>query len=114
MLTNYERRKHRIRNKIAKSNKTSRPRIVVSRSNVNIYAQLIDVEGKVLKSFSTLNLTEKTKASGIEKAKKVGQEFAKLCVKDNIKEVVFDKGAYIYGGRVKAMAEACRESGLSF
>jgi large subunit ribosomal protein L18 len=114
MLSNYERRKHRVRNKIAKSNKSSRPRIVVSRSNVNIYAQLIDVEGKVLKSFSTLNLKEKTKASGIEKAKMVGLEFAKICVKDNIKEVVFDKGAYVYNGRVKALAEACREAGLQF
>lgn len=114
MLSTYERRKHRVRNKIAKSNKTSRPRIVVSRSNVNIYAQLIDVGGKVLQSFSTLNLTEKTKASGLEKAKKVGQEFAKLCVKNNIQEVVFDKGAYVYNGRVKALAEACREGGLKF
>ncbi len=114
MLSTYERRKLRVRNKIAKSNKTSRPRIVVSRSNVNIYAQLIDVSGKVLQSFSTLNLTEKTKASGLEKAKKVGQEFAKLCVKGNIQEVVFDKGAYVYNGRVKALAEACREGGLKF
>lgn len=51
MLTNTERRKFRVRNKIAKSNKTLRPRIVVSRSNQNIYAQLINVEGKVLTSF---------------------------------------------------------------
>jgi large subunit ribosomal protein L18 len=114
MLNTYERRKYRVRNKIAKSNKTSRPRIVVSRSNINIYAQLINIEGKVLKSFSTLNLEEKVKASGIEKAKMVGKEFAKICLKDNILEVVFDKGAYVYNGRVKALAEACREAGLKF
>jgi len=114
MLTNYERRKFRVRNKIIKNNKTNRPRIVVSRSNVNIYAQLISVEGKVLKSFSTLNFEENKKISGLEKAKLVGQEFAKLCLKDGIKEVVFDKGAYIYNGRVKVLAEACRAAGLQF
>ena len=54
------------------------------------------------------------KINGIEKAKLVGKKFAELCLKNNIKEVVFDKGAYIYHGRVKAMAEACREAGLSF
>jgi large subunit ribosomal protein L18 len=114
MLTNYERRKFRVRNKIIKNNKTNRPRIVVSRSNVNIYAQLIDTEGKVLKSFSTLNFKEDKKISGLEKAKLVGQEFAKICLKDGVTQVIFDKGAYIYGGRVKALAEACREAGLQF
>ncbi len=114
MLTNYERRKFRVRNKIAKCNKTLRPRVVITRSNINIYAQLINVEGKVLKSFSTLNFKESKKISGLEKAKLVGKEFAQLCLKDGFKEVVFDKGAYIYHGRVKAFAESCREAGLQF
>ncbi len=114
MLTNYERRKHRVRNNIAKRNKTLRPKIVVSRSNKNIYAQLISVEGKVLTSFSTLNFEENKKINGIEKAKLVGKEFAKICLKNGFVEVVFDKGVYIYGGRVKAVAEACREAGLKF
>ena len=114
MITNYERRKFRVRNKLAKNNKSSRPRIVVSRSNQNLYAQLINVEGKVLCSFSTLNFEEQKKVSGIEKAKLVGKEFAKICVKNGVKEAVFDKGAYIYSGRVKALAEACREGGLQF
>lgn len=114
MLTKYERRKFRVRNKIVKNNKTNRPRIVVSRSNKNIYAQLIDVAGKVLSSFSTLNFEENKKISGVEKAKLVGAEFAKNCLKTGVKEVVFDKGAYIYSGRVKALAEACREAGLQF
>jgi large subunit ribosomal protein L18 len=114
MLTNYERRKFRVRNKIIKSNKTNRPRIVVSRSNKNIYAQLITSEGKVLKSFSTVNFEENKKATGLEKATLVGKEFAKICLKEGIKEVVFDKGAYIYNGRVKALAEACRAEGLKF
>ncbi len=114
MLTNYERRKYRVKNNIAKRNKTLRPRIVVSRSNKNFYAQLISVEGKVLCAFSTLNFEDDKKVTGLEKAKLVGKNFAEACLKNNIKEVVFDKGAYIYGGRVKAMAESCREAGLSF
>ena len=114
MLNTYTRRKLRNRGKIAKNNKSLRPKITVYRSNQNIYAQLISVEGKVLQAFSTLNFKEKKKASGIEKAKLVGQEFAKLCLKGGIKEVVFDKGAYNYNGRVKAIAEACREAGLQF
>jgi len=114
MLTKYDRRKFRTRNRIASSNKSNRPRIVVSRSNKNVYAQLIDVAGNVLTSYSTLNMEETKKISGIEKAKVVGTEFAKLCLKNNVKEVVFDKGAYVYNGRVKAIAEACREAGLQF
>jgi len=114
MLTKYERRKFRVRSNIAKRNKTLRPRIVVSKSNKNLYAQLINVEGKVLKSFSTLAFEENTKLTGMEKATLVGKEFAKLCLSSGSKEVVFDKGAYVYNGRVKALAEACREAGLSF
>lgn len=114
MITNYERRKFRVRNKIAANNRSARPRLSVFRSNKNIHAQLISVEGKVLCAFSTVNFKEDKKASGIEKAKMVGQEFAKICLKNGIKEVVFDKGAYLYNGRVKALAEACREAGLQF
>jgi large subunit ribosomal protein L18 len=114
MITKLERRKFRVRNKIAKNNKSLRPRIVVTRSNQNIYAQLINVEGKVVTSFSTLAFEEDKKVSGIEKAKIVGKEFAKICLKNGVKEVVFDKGSYIYNGRVKALAEACREGGLQF
>ncbi len=114
MLNTYQRRKYRVRSKIVKSNKSLRPRIVVARSNKNFHAQLICVEGKVLASFSTLNFKDKEKATGIEKAKKVGQEFAKICLKKGVSEVVFDKGAYNYNGRVKAMAESCREAGLKF
>jgi len=114
MLTTYERRKFRVRNKIAASNKSGRARICVYRSNKNINVQLIDLAGKVLCSFSSMSLDEKTKATGIEKAKLVGQEFAKICLKNGVKEVVFDKGAYLYNGRVKALADACREAGLQF
>ncbi len=114
MITKYDRRKFRVRNKIAANNKSARPRISVFRSNKNIHAQLINVEGKILCAFSTVNFKEDKKVSGIEKAKIVGQEFAKICLTNGIKEVVFDKGAYLYNGRVKALAEACREAGLQF
>ncbi len=113
MITNYERRKFRVRNKIAANNKSQRPRISVSRSNKNLYAQLIHVDGNVICAFSTLKIKE-DKKTGIEKAKEVGKGFAKICLDKGIKEVVFDKGAYRYNGRVKALAEACREAGLQF
>ena len=114
MITNYERRKFRVRNKIAASNKAGRPRLSVHRTNKNIYAQLIGVDGNVICASSSLKLDEKKKISGIEKAKEIGKEFAKICLKSGVKEIVFDKGAYIYNGRVKALAEACREAGLQF
>ena len=114
MLTNYERRKLRTRNQISDRNKSGRPRVVVSRSNKNIYAQLIDIAGKVLCSSSTLNLEDKKNINGIEKAKLVGKKFAKACIDSGIEKVVFDKGAYVYNGRVKALAESCREAGLQF
>ncbi len=115
MLNTYSRRKLRVRGKIAANNKSLRPRIVVFRSNKNFGAQLVSTEGAVVKAYSTVNFEDKTnKLSGIEKAKKVGVEFAKLCLKDGVLEVVFDKGAYNYNGRVKALAEACREAGLKF
>lgn len=114
MLSNYERRKFRVKNNILKNNKSLRPRIVVSRSNKNIYVQLVALDGKVVCAYSTLNFEKDVKANGMEKAKLVGQKFAELCLKNNVKEVVFDKGAYIYNGRVKAIAESCRATGLLF
>ena len=111
---NFKRRLLRSRGKVIANNKSQRPRIVVNRSNKNLYVQLLDVNGFVLKSFSTLSFKQDIKSTGIEKAKLVGQEFTKLCLQDKILDVVFDKGAYIYNGRVKALAEACREAGLKF
>ena len=113
-MLSYNRRKNRIKINIKKNNKSNRPVISVFRSNKNIYAQLIDCDGKILISYSTLVFEKTIKASGIEKAKIVGKEFAKLCVKQGIKQVVFNKGAYNYNGRVKLLAEACREEGLKF
>jgi len=114
MLTSYERRKFRVRSSIIKNNKGLRPRVVVFRSNKNIHAQLISMEGVVLASFSSVNLDSQSPLTGLEKAKLVGKSFAEACVSKNIIEVVFEKGAYLYNGRIKALAESCREFGLKF
>ncbi len=114
MLNNYERRKLRVRSKIDKSNIGKRHKIVVSRSNKNFHAQLISIEGNVVTSYSTLNIKDDKKLSGMDQAKLVGKEFAKLCKEKKVTKVVFEKGVYNYNGRVKAMAESCRENGLEF
>lgn len=115
-ISSFEKRKLRVRNKLANHNKNQRSRICVFRSNKNIYAQLIAVNGKILHSFSSNLLDEKESkgVKGIEIAKLVGAKFGKICVEGGAKEVVFDKGAYMYNGRIKALAEACRSAGLKF
>ena len=95
---------------------SERPRLNVFRSNANITAQIIDDEkGVTLVSVSSLEKSLKLKNGGnIEAAKAVGAEIAKRANKAKIKEVVFDRGGYLYHGRVKALAEAARENGLEF
>lgn len=89
------------------------PRLCVFRSNSGIYAQLIDdVNGVTLASSSSLELKEK--ACNIEVATKVGKDIADKAKKAKIKTVVFDRGGYLYHGKVKALAEAAREGGLEF
>ena len=106
----------RVRNKI--SGTADRPRLNVYRSLNNIYAQVIDdTTGNTLVSASTLD--EEIKASvkntgNKEAAKAVGTLVAKRAIEKNIKNVVFDRGGYIYHGRVKELAEAAREAGLEF
>ena len=108
-----ELRHKRVRTKI--SGTAERPRLSVFRSNTGIYVQIIDdVAAKTLVSASTLDKEVKTKASNIEAAKEVGSLVAKRALEKNIKEVVFDRGGYIYHGKVKALAEAAREAGLEF
>ena len=94
----------------------TRPRLSVFRSNANISAQIIDDEkGITLVSASSLEKEKNIKNGGnVEAAKLIGAEIAKRAVKANIKEVVFDRGGYLYHGRVKALAEAARENGLEF
>lgn len=110
---NREHRHLRVRNKI--SGTPERPRLCVYRSNQNIYVQVIDdVAGVTLASASTLDKEVKTKHSNKEAAKEVGALVAKRALDKNIKEVVFDRGGYIYHGVVKELAEAAREAGLVF
>ena len=98
------------------SGTSERPRLCVFRSNANIEAQIIDdVKGVTLVSASSLEKELNLKNGGnIEAAKVIGTESAKRAKKAKIKAVVFDRGGYLYHGRVKALAEAAREGGLEF
>jgi large subunit ribosomal protein L18 len=111
------RRGARVRRQIKAVN-TGRPRLSVFRSAKNIYAQVIDdAAGHTLASASTLekDLREKVKNGGDKAAAaEVGKLVAERAKKAGITRVVFDRGAYIYHGRVKALAEAAREGGLDF
>ena len=108
-----QRRHIRVRRKI--SGTPECPRLCVYRSNSNIYAQIIDdVAGNTLVSASTLDKEVKTKHANKEAAKEVGTLIAKKATEKKIKQVVFDRGGYIYHGVVKELAEAAREAGLEF
>ena len=94
---------------------TECPRLCVYRSNTNIYAQIIDDEkGNTLVSASSLDKDLKIKGLNVEAASKVGEALAKKAKKAGISKVVFDRGGYMYHGKVKALAEAARENGLEF
>ncbi len=104
------RRHIRVRNKV--SGTQERPRLSVYRSNGNIYAQIIDdVKGNTLVSASSVKLDN---GGNIAAATEVGTQIAKLALDNDIKAVVFDRGGYLYHGRVKALADAAREAGLEF
>ena len=107
------RRHARVRRKI--SGTAERPRLCVYRSNANLYVQVIDdVAGKTLVSASTLDKEVKTKYANKEAAKEVGALIAKRALEKNIKDVVFDRGGYIYHGVIKELADAARNGGLKF
>ena len=107
------RRHARVRRKI--SGTAERPRLCVYRSNTNLYVQVIDdVAGNTLVSASTLDKEVKTKYANKEAAKEVGALIAKRALEKNIKDVVFDRGGYIYHGVVKELADAARNGGLNF
>lgn len=106
-------RHNRVRGKI--SGTAERPRLSVFRSENNIYAQLIDdVAGVTLAAASTVEKGFEGKGGNIEAAKRVGEAIAQRALKKGIEDVVFDRGGYIYHGRVKALAEGAREGGLKF
>lgn len=102
----------RIREKLAGSGE--RPRLNVYRSLNHIYAQVIDDQtGQTLVSASSLALKLKT-GGNIAAAKEIGKTVAERATEKGIKRVVFDRGGYLYHGRVKALADAAREAGLEF
>ena len=102
----------RIREKL--SGTTVRPRLNVYRSLNHIYAQVIDDQkGETLVSASTLQAKAKT-GGNVAAAKEIGKTIAEQAVAKGIKKVVFDRGGYLYHGRVKALADAAREAGLEF
>ncbi len=107
-------RHNRIRKNL--SGTTERPRLNVFRSNANITAQIIDdTKGVTLVSASSLEKELNIKNGGnVEAAKIIGAEIAKRAKKAKIDKVVFDRGGYLYHGRVKALAESARENGLEF
>jgi large subunit ribosomal protein L18 len=109
-------RHRRIRKKIVGT--SERPRVCLHRSSRNIAAQVIDdADGKVIFGMSTLakDLRKKIKNGGnLQAAEVLGEAFAKEAQKKGIKQVRFDRGGYLYHGRIKAFAEAARKGGLEF
>jgi large subunit ribosomal protein L18 len=113
----FDRRKQRTRTSIRK-NAVGRPRLSVFRSSLHIYAQIIDdVSGVTVAAASTIDKELKGKlktGANLDAAKEVGKLIASRAVAKGIKAVVFDRGGYIYHGRIKALADAAREGGLAF
>ncbi len=112
-----QRRRERLRYQLRQKS-VGRPRLSVFRSGKNIYAQVIDdAAGRTVAAASTLDATLRTELrTGADRAaaSAVGKLVAERALAAGIKEVVFDRGSYLYHGRVKALAEAAREGGLSF
>jgi len=106
---------HRIRRKIGEGS-AQKPRLSVFRSNTDIYVQLIDDEkGQTLASASSRDKDIKAqKTNKVEKSKLVGTAIAKKATELGIKDVTFDRGGYLYHGRVKSIADGAREGGLKF
>ncbi len=106
-------RHKRVRGKV--SGTPERPRLNVFRSETNIYAQVIDdTTGKTLASASSLEKDFSCDGTKTDAAKKVGQTVAERAKAKGIEKVVFDRGGYLYHGRVQALAEGAREGGLQF
>jgi large subunit ribosomal protein L18 len=107
------RRHRRVRGKVAGT--AERPRLAVFRSNKGIYAQLVDDDaGKTLVSATWMQLPKSFKGTKTEQATAVGKLVAEKAKKAGLEAVVFDRGGYLYHGRVKALADAAREGGLNF
>ena len=108
------RRAQRVRTHLKKV-ANGRPRLSIFRSAKNIYAQVIDdAAGVTLAAASSLEGEKKSKGSDKDAAAKVGALVAQRAIEKGVKDVVFDRGGYLYHGRVKALADAAREAGLNF
>ena len=113
--TNKQRLKRHKRVRAKISGTPERPRLNVFRSNANIYAQIIDdVNGVTLVSANTLEKEFEGATGNCEAAKKVGAVLAERAKEKGIEEVVFDRGGYVYHGRIAALADGAREAGLKF
>jgi len=118
MLSSREKMKRRAlrnRSKLRKKVSNGRPRLSVFRSSKHIYAQLIDDrQGVTLAAASTAEAGSKESGANVDAAASVGKRLAERATKAGIKDVVFDRGGFIFHGRIKALAEAAREGGLNF
>jgi large subunit ribosomal protein L18 len=108
-----QRRHKRVRGKVFGT--PDRPRLVVTRSNRGISAQVVDdTQGRTIASAHWLQVRKTTPGNRMEMAAEVGRVLARNARKEGVEEVVFDRGGYLYHGRVKALAEAVRGGGLKF
>ena len=113
-LSLFDRRRRRVRTAL-RARASGKPRLSVHRSGRHIYAQVIDdAAGKTLASASTLTKGSKDIGANVDAAAKVGKELAEAAKKAGVTTVVFDRGGFLFHGRVKALAEAAREGGLEF
>ena len=116
--SSFKVRRERVRGELGSRFGLKRPRLSVFRSGLNIYAQVIDDKaGRTVASASSIEKEVKSKLkTGADKnaATEVGKIIAERAIKAGVKEVMFDRGGYRYHGRVKALADAAREAGLSF
>lgn len=113
--SNIQRKKRHLRVRSKINGTASRPRLCVYRSLANIYAQIIDdASGKTIVSAASNEKDFASYGGNKEAAKKVGEAVAKRAIEKGITEVVFDRGGYIYHGRVKELADAARQTGLKF
>ncbi len=116
-LSSFDRRKARVRRSLRRA-QGDRPRLSVFRSSKHIYAQIIDdAKGHTVASASSIDSELKGdlgKGTNVAAAAQVGKLVAERALKAGIKDVVFDRGGYLYHGRIKALADAAREAGLNF
>ncbi|MEQ1541290.1 MAG: 50S ribosomal protein L18 [Novosphingobium sp.] len=113
-LSLFDRRRRRVRTAL-KARAGGRPRLSVHRSGRHIYAQIIDdAAGRTLASASSLTKGGKVIGANVDAAAKVGKDLAEAAKKAGVTAVVFDRGGFLFHGRVKALADAAREGGLEF